>query len=578
MSCLRPRPASSLLLTRTLIVFGCLAPFSNEIPAPAFSAEILAIVPRDLVGAIDPWMAKRNAEGLRVHVMRPQATAEATRRTIQDAWHRSTRYVVLFGDAPAVQSHPDLNRQIPTHYRPTFVTKAFGSTTTFATDWPYADRNDDGVPDAALGRVPVSDPRQLASLLERIDAYESSDDFGPWRRSIQLTGGVGGFGGIVDTAIESVTRNMLTACLPTEVKPQIAYASPGHPMCPPGDDFRAAVVERFQKGAQFWVYAGHGRVTQLDLLRRVEKASRGPALSRVQAGVRGDWNVESLFTSENANLLSTGPQRAPIALLLACYAGAFDAHVDSIGESILFAPGGPVSVIAATRVTMPYGNARFTLGLMRAAYPDKEARVRPIQSLRLGDIVVQAMTELHDDTGVVVANDLTTSLVDSLATVMNPSNTTIGDERREHAELYQLLGDPTLKIRQPKRLELSVEKTEASDNALATSARHRLDIAVRSPIDGRIFLTIDRSLGAKEPQPGIVGVLAPEDPKSQSSSWEFDAHQRTIASKQLRVAAGSEHWLSIAVPNEVTGQVTVRGHVEGEADWATAAQRVVLVR
>ena len=536
------------------------------------------MVPRDFMGTLDPWIAKRNAEGLRVLVVRPQATAEATRRALLDSWHRSTRYVVLFGDAPAIQTHPNLNRQVPTHYRPTVVTQAFGSTPTFSTDWPYADRNDDGVPDAALGRVAVSDSNELTSLLKRIEAYEASTDFGPWRRSIQLTGGVGGFGGMVDTAIESVTRNMLTACLPEEIKPQIAYASPGHPMCPPGNDFRAAVVERFQKGAQFWVYAGHGRVNRLELLSPAKNAQPKPFFAPVQAPVRGDWTVESLFDSDNANLLSTDAKKAPIALLLACYAGAFDAHVDSIGEAILTAPGGPVSVIAATRVTMPYGNARFTLGLMRAAYPDEDGGAELPRSLRLGDIVFEAMTEMHSDSKAVGAGDFTTGLVDSLATVMNPGNTTIQDERQEHAGLYQLLGDPTLRIRQPTRLKLSVKKAEPSSAPSAAQTRQRLDITVRSPIDGKLVLTIDRSVGSGDPPPHAPRQDDPTSANSRASDWEFDAHQRTIAIKQLRVASGSEHWLSIAVPNEVTGQVTVRGHVEGEADWATAAQRVLLIR
>ncbi|MFO0884412.1 MAG: C25 family cysteine peptidase [Pirellulales bacterium] len=46
-----------------------------------------------------------------------------------------------------------------------------------------------------------------------------------------------------------------------------------------------------------------------------------------------------------------------IAVLLACYTGAFDQPEDCLAEEMLRAPQGPVAVIGGSRVTMPYGIA-----------------------------------------------------------------------------------------------------------------------------------------------------------------------------------------------------------------------------
>ena len=48
---------------------------------------------------------------------------------------------------------------------------------------------------------------------------------------------------------------------------------------------------------------------------------------------------------------------APIAMLLSCYAGAFDGTQECLAEEMLGAAGGPVAVIGGSRVTMPYAMA-----------------------------------------------------------------------------------------------------------------------------------------------------------------------------------------------------------------------------
>ena len=116
-------------------------------------------------------------------------------------------------------------------------------------------------------------------------------------------------------------------------------------------------------------------------------------------------------------------------MLVACYTGAIDARDDSLAEELVLDEQGPVAVIAATRVTMPYGNTvsglRTVAGGIRATGCDAR------RSLDAGP-AANAGRRGPDDS-------LRTSL-DSLARGVSPPPVDLAAERREHVLLYQLLG------------------------------------------------------------------------------------------------------------------------------------------
>ena len=57
----------------------------------------------------------------------------------------------------------------------------------------------------------------------------------------------------------------------------------------------------------------------------------------------------------------TGP---PIAIFLSCYTAAIDAAQDGLGERVFNQSRGPVAVISATRVSMPYAMSIFSLEML----------------------------------------------------------------------------------------------------------------------------------------------------------------------------------------------------------------------
>src|SRR5690606_4921994 len=121
---------------------------------------------------------------------------------------------------------------------------------------------------------------------------------------------------------------------------------------------------RYENGARFWVYAGHGSIDQLNFLTR--SATDAAALTRRAATMAspaspaataspaamtspaegrttsdGRWQVESLLDNQTVSQLIAPRGRSPIAIVLACYAGAYDAPGDCLAERMLLTPGGP---------------------------------------------------------------------------------------------------------------------------------------------------------------------------------------------------------------------------------------------
>ena len=351
-----------------------------------------------------------------------------------------------------------------------------------------------------MGRLPVKTSNDVRAIVNRILDYERSTDYGAWRGNVQLIGGIGGFGAIADTAIESVTRNIVTSVLPTETRTSVCYASPGHAFYPRNSSFTSAVVDQYQKGSRFWVYAGHGQVTELD---RVPQSRQGkPVLDR-----------------RSVELLKCAPGRGPIALILACYTGAIDASEDCFAEGLLKCKGGPVAVFAGSRVTMPYGNTTAAVGLIDAIYHQKVDR--------LGDAWLSALSQMQNQD----PKDRSTTrlMIDALATVVSPAGTKLEDERSEHMKLYNLLGDPTLNLHQPDSLIVTVPAGHIVGEAI--------EVSVTSPIDGKLQVSLDRPLGAVS---------------------EGDPNATTVATATIDAAKDTIAKLRIEPPDTVFGPLLVR--------------------
>ena len=128
----------------------------------------------------------------------------------------------------------------------------------------------------------------------------------------------------------------------------------------------------------------------------------------------------------------------PIAIFLACYTGAYDLPYDCLAEQMLRAPGGPVAVFAGSRVTMPYGMAVLGTGLMDEYFRQ--------QRETLGEVILYAKRQMMDDD----PDRTDRKLLDLLARAMSPDPQLLHAERQEHLLLFNLFGDPLLRLKYPQ--------------------------------------------------------------------------------------------------------------------------------
>lgn len=408
----------------SLVLFACLL-----VTADGSAIDAAVIAPRELVPALQPLIEHRQHQGHRLAVITSGGTADSIRGTIKQlAASGSLRYVLLVGDSDAGPRRlPIAIAAPPANLVPAVVNVQYGSESQIASDNRYADLDDDDLPDLAVGRLPADTPAELAAMVAKILTYERSNDFGAWRQRVNLIAGVGGFNPLVDSVIETATSRLLTSGIPAEYDTRITYGSWRSPYCPDPRLFHATTLERHNEGCLFWVYVGHGQARELD-----------------RVSIPGERF--HIFDASDCRKLRVR-SGSPIALLLACYAGAYDQPQDCLAEEMLKAEGGPVAALAGSRVTMPYGMGVMGTCLMTEYFRQEHQT--------LGQVILAAkrrtMAPIDNPDQPAGLNRV---LLEGAALMMSPNKNQLEAERREHLHLFNLLGDPMLKLAYPEQLAL----------------------------------------------------------------------------------------------------------------------------
>lgn len=204
----------------------------------------------------------------------------------------------------------------------------------------------DSVPEVAIGRLPIVSGAELATYLEKLEAYEASS--GPWRgRALILADDA-------DPAGDFPLQSDVVADLLTSYKQQLIYLSEMDI-----DTARAQLQAAWNDGSQVVNYIGHGGVTQLA--------------------------NEGLLRTLDMNLLANG-ERLPVVSALTCVVGRSDIPgIESLAEALVTdSDGGAMAVWAPTTVSL--------------SGPAHELNVAYVTSLEaapagtaLGDIVLEAL-------------------------------------------------------------------------------------------------------------------------------------------------------------------------------------------
>ena len=525
-----------------LFVFACFICFSSS---TTIASDTVVICPTSFRSALQPWCEYREKQGYKLQFVVPGPTAGLTRASILALPQRSQiKAIIIVGDAPSLvrgdtesklpsksSSSAVASVHVPTFYHRAKVNVLFGSDPEIASDSHYADFDGDGRVDVALGRLPVENPQQLTKLVQRIISYEVDNVNHASKRNVHFIAGVGGFGPLADGLIDAISRRLIGGGIPDSLNVSMTYASWQSPYCPAPREFSAYTIDRFNEGGLFWVYMGHGQSYQLDALR----APECPPLPIYRS-------------SDTAKLKVRGVP--PICVFLACNTGAFDAPRASIGEQMLLAPQGAIAVLAATRVTMPYAMSVMGDSMLNQAFKYRRET--------LGEIVLLAKQELVAATGKSVSPNR--RLLDQIAAVASPDSGLLKEERQEHSWMFNLLGDPLLRVNYPDGMRVKCAATVSNGK--------KLQVTFDSPIVGKAVVEIVAQRGSQR-EPLIDRNINKLKSIPKSDRWDGYSKEYEMANNPVWVSVGREvqvgpQDIDVLVENVSSGLQTVRVVIYGK--------------
>ncbi|MEI8375699.1 MAG: C25 family cysteine peptidase [Planctomycetota bacterium] len=515
-------------------------------PVAEPTLDTVVVCPTEFRQAMKPWLELRTSQGHQIGVLSNLGSAEEIRgQILRRVQGGRLRFVLLVGGAdPMLYKDAVVRaRSVPMHYAKARVNVKWGSTPTIPTDNWYVQTDkasdENPVPAVAIGRLPAESPEELTAIIKKIVAYERSTDFGPWRQRMNFVAGVGNFGPLADTVLESAAKMFLTQNIPAEYHVSMTYGNWRSPYCPDPRRIHEAAIERLDEGSLFWVYIGHSAISET---ARMEVPG-------------GDYPI---LEAADASALR-GEVGRPIAMFLSCYAGALDARDRCLASALIGSPGGPVAVVAGTRVTMPYALTVMATNLTNECFRGR--------CETLGEAMLHAKQNMLKEPS---KDDARRAMLDSIASMISPSGKELAVERAEHVLMFNLIGDPLLRMRHPKPMEVRIAK--------AVPAGGSLQIDGTSPIDGRatveLVLRRDRIRGS---WPSRSVYPAGDEELASLDEVYQRANDRRVKRVELGVREG-RFQTQIDVPAEAAGEYHVCVFVAGKTDMAMGSAAVEVVR
>jgi hypothetical protein len=220
---------------------------------------------------------------------------------------------------------------------------------TASDDW-FVDFDGNGLPDIAIGRIPVHTVEDAQTVVSKILAYEQGS--GVVQREVLLVSDVN------DTFNFEAASTALESVLPGNVSVEEIFRSRF------GDDVQAhdALFALVNQGPLLVNYVGHGSIEL--------------------------WRGSLLDTGDDGEF--TNGTHLPLFVNMTCLNGYFQApNADSLAESLLNAKGGgAVAVWASSGLTEPEGQAAINQELIRLLFDG--------ESLTLGEVAMRTKAATND--------------------------------------------------------------------------------------------------------------------------------------------------------------------------------------
>ncbi|MEM7137399.1 MAG: C25 family cysteine peptidase [Myxococcota bacterium] len=237
------------------------ADVASDLRNPSNGARHIIIAPASFVGDAQRLADYREADGLSSRVVELQDIFDefsdgapdpnailAFLEFASENWAEPPSFVVLAGDGSF-----DYRDRFGAggNYLPPLM--ALTSAGIFSSDSAYGDvRGNDGVPDLAVGRLPVTSGAELSAMIDRIVAYEADLDSVGTQTTLLADGPDPG-------GDFNYTQDTVAAQLPSEWVPTLVYRSEYDDV----ESTREAFVDAVGRGARVVSYAGHSGTTAL---------------------------------------------------------------------------------------------------------------------------------------------------------------------------------------------------------------------------------------------------------------------------------------------------------------------------
>ncbi|MFW5693354.1 MAG: C25 family cysteine peptidase, partial [Thermoguttaceae bacterium] len=221
--------------------------------------------------------------------------------------------------------------------------------------------------------------------------------------------------------------------------------------------------------------------------------------------------------------------------------------------------GGPVAVVAGSRVTMPYGMSVLATELVDQCFQR--------QVPTLGDALLAAKQRMGAQPDAVGPER---AMLDAIAGALSPAAERVADERAEHVLLMNLLGDPMLRLRYPQPVELHAPEQAPPGGQLRVEGT--------SPIDGegKVELVVTRGRLAFTPPPRRTFPTTSDGLSALQAVYE-QANDGRLAVVPLVTRAG-RFAVELPVPSSAAGPCHVRVYLAGDRVHAAGSRAITIAR
>lgn len=419
--------------------------------APAFS------------NSLTPLCERRRAEGMRVvmvkttDILSPQQLENGEAGPLKDhivdlcKKHKGPSYVLLVG--AVASKDPAI-----------FLPPLRGTTETMKgqpSDNAYGAVNNDLMPSVAVGRFPANTVDEARQMVKKTLAFEQAEGPDAWRNRLTLIVGNPGGASVLEKRgaeyfVQTIVKDRFARLVGSPWTTRAVVLTPSSPYFVAENKVRDLCLRYLEDGQLFSVYLGH--------------SSPGGFWSGLLLDnfiSRDDWakrDFPGIFFSCGCN---------------GCQLKEDD---EGYGLAAMRNPRGPVAVIGA------HGTSHSVMGQF-AIDGLLECLTRPKPPQRLGDYWLGITKELA--TGKI--DDLTFWLYDQADG--SKGKVSLANQRREHLEMWMLLGDPALRL----PLRLPTIRLEASGPAVAGKA-FKVRGSLPADFQGTsLRLILERPMGSPPP-------------------------------------------------------------------------------